>query len=122
MLESAIIFQRMKNFANLSRVDPSIVSTGHAGQSFFHLLGGGAQPLLFTSVIIVSECMLLSPKITPTTKPIKVISGSLISGEWERFVGAVGMVIGAEDFAAQLFKDNLSFTTTPALAEGEPFH
>jgi hypothetical protein len=111
----------MNNYANLSRVDPARVSTGYAGQTYFHLLGGGAQPLMLISVIIVSECLLLTPKVTSATKPVKVISGGLFSGEWERFVGAVGMIIGAQDFCAQLYKDNLSFTTTPALSEGELF-
>jgi hypothetical protein len=52
------------------------------------------------------------PKVPGFGKPIKVIDGALIEGEWERFVGATGMVIGANVFKSQLFKDFLSFSTT----------
>ena len=58
-------------------------------------------------------------KATPG-KPVKAVSGALIEGEWECFVGAIGMVIHERDFRAQLFKDNLSFTTTFA-TDGDPF-
>ena len=69
--------------------------------------------MIFISVILVHECCLLQPKTSVNTKPIKCISGGLIEGEWERFVGAIGMVIHEQEFKAQLFRDNLSFTTTP---------
>jgi hypothetical protein len=49
---------------------------------------------------------------------MKVISGALIEGEWERFVGGIGMVIHEHEFRAQLYKDNLSFNTLPANFEG----
>lgn len=41
----------------------------------------------------------------------KVIAGACIAGEWERLVGAIGMVIHQREFKAQLAQDNLSFST-----------
>jgi hypothetical protein len=120
-LRSAIVFQRSNNFANLSRVDPALISTGHLGQTYLHLLRGGARALTFTSVIIVDSCHLVEPKPAPNSKPVKAISGAVIEGEWERLVGAIGMVIRERDFKAQLFKDNLSFTTAPSTADGNFF-
>jgi hypothetical protein len=103
---------------NLSRVDPAHVSTGFNGQKFFHR-PGSARPIVFTSVIYISSCDLMEPRITPNTKPAKMICGALVEGEWERLVGGIGMVIWEREFKAQLFKDNLSFTTAPSSGEGK---
>lgn len=119
LLESAVVFKAMGFYANLSRTDPALISTTFTSQQYFHVLGGGVRPLIFTSAIIVSECHLHFPKTFTAAKPTKVISGGLFAGEWERFVGAVGMVIGAQNFGAQLFKDNLSFSTSAALTDGK---
>ena len=113
-MRSAITFQNSNNFANLSRVDPALISTGHLGQTYFHLLRAGAKAITFTSVIIVDSCHLFEAKPAPNSKPVKAISGALIEGEWERLIGAIGMVLHERDFKAQLFKDNLSFTTAPS--------
>jgi hypothetical protein len=113
-LRSAIVFQRSDNFANLSRADPAIISTGYLGQTYLHLLTGGPRALTFTSVIIVDSCHLVEAKPASNSKPVKAISGALIEGEWERLIGAIGMVLRERDFKAQLFKDNLSFTTAPS--------
>jgi len=91
-------------------VDPAHLSTGQIGRNFFHDVGG-SLPTLFTSVIVVNTCYLDEPKVPGFGKPFKVIDGALIEGEWERFVGATGMVLGAEEFKGQLFKDYLSFST-----------
>jgi hypothetical protein len=115
------VFQHKGNFANLSRVDPAIISTGHLGHTYLHLLQGGARPLIFTSVIVVDSCHLLEAKPAPNSKPVKAIAGSLLEGEWERLIGCIGMIIHEHDFKAQLYKDNLSFTTAPSTAEGESF-
>jgi len=118
LLHSAIVFQHSDNFANLSRVHPAILSTGHLGHSYLHLLGGGSRALTFTSVIVVDTSYLLEAKPTLNSKPVKAITGALIDGEWERLIGAIGMVLHERDFKAQLFKDNLSFTTAPSNADG----
>ena len=112
LLLSAITFQQHQNFANISRVDPTLISTGLNGQTFFHLCSS-ATALVFTSIILVDESHTLEGKLGPSGKPVKCISGALVEGEWERFVGAIGMVINECDFRAQLFKDNLTFSTTP---------
>ncbi len=67
--------------------------------------------MMFTSVIVVNESFLEQPKITGNGKAFKVIDGALHAGEYERFVGAIGMIIGEQEFRAQLLMDNLSFTT-----------
>lgn len=67
--------------------------------------------MIFTSVVVVNESFLEQPKITGNGKAFKVIDGALHAGEYERFVGAIGMIIGEQEFRAQLYMDNLSFTT-----------
>jgi hypothetical protein len=121
LLRSAVLFKSHLQFANLSRVDPAYISTGHNGSKHFHRLASAA-PILFTSIIVVSSCSLLEPKMTANSKPAKMISGALIGGEWERFVGAIGMVLGEREFKGQLFRDNLSFSTAPATSDGRLFN
>jgi hypothetical protein len=113
LLFSAVTFVRSGKYANLSCDDPANISTGAFGRSFFHSVAG-AIPTIFTSVILVDSCFLDEPKVGGNTKPIKVIQGALLSGEWERYVGAIGMVTGEAEFRAQLYKDFLSFSTTAA--------
>jgi hypothetical protein len=50
-------------------------------------------PLVFTSLIVVATGNLLEPKLYTNSKPAKGISGALVRGEWERFIGAIGMVL-----------------------------
>jgi hypothetical protein len=111
-MRSAIIFDKWKKFANLSRIDPALVSTGVNGKNYLHPVGNGSHPIVFTSVIVVDECHLIRPKSSANNKPFKMIGGKVFSGEWERLVGCIGMILGIRDFKAQLFKDVLSFTTT----------
>jgi hypothetical protein len=112
-LLSAITFARSGRYSNLSCDNPAHISTGAFGRNFFHAVGGGI-PTIFTSVIIVESCFLDEPKIGGNTKPVKVIQGALLQGEWERYVGAIGMVIRESEFRAQLYKDYVSFSTTTA--------
>lgn len=114
LLFSGVVFASHKRFVNLSRIDPAIVSTGFNGSKCFHR-PGSPNPIVFTSVILVSTCDLINPKSVANSKPVKAISGALFEGEWERFVGAIGMVIWEREFRGQLFKDNLSFTTSPQM-------
>ena len=110
---SATVFTRHAKYFNLSREDPALVSTGSFGRNYFHAVGD-ATALIFTSVIVVNTCYLAEPKISDNMKPVKVIEGALLEGEWERFVGAIGMIMGEDEFRAQLFKDYLSFSTIVA--------
>jgi hypothetical protein len=106
LFRSAIVHE--KN--NISRMDPALVSTGFCGQTHFHRIGGG-PPITFTAPIVVNSSHLVEPKGTASGKMQKVIDGAMIAGEWERFVGGVGMVLNATEFKAQLYMDNLSFST-----------
>jgi hypothetical protein len=112
LMHSAIVFDRWDRFSNLSRVDPAYISTGLDGQSYFHPVGNSGYPVVFTSVIVVDSCHLTKLKVTGNSKPAKIIAGRLFSGEWERMVGCMGMVLNLRDFHAQLYKDVLSFSTT----------
>jgi hypothetical protein len=94
----------------LLREDPAHMSTGQFGRNFFYNVSG-TLPTMFTSVIIVNSCYLDEPKVPGFGKPVKVIDGALIEGEWERFGGATGMILGVDAFQGQLFKDYLSFST-----------
>lgn len=81
---------------------------GTGSQTYFHPLGGGS-PILFTSVIVVNNCHLMEARSIASGKMQKVIDGAGIAGEWERFVGGIGMVLNAREFKAQLYMDNLSY-------------
>jgi hypothetical protein len=70
------------------------------------------MPIIFTSVVIVDSSHLFEPKVMGNGKMQKVIAGACIAREWERLVGAIGMVIHQREFKAQLAQDNLSFSTT----------
>lgn len=102
-------------------MDPAGISTGMGSQTHFHPVGGGT-PIVFTSVIIVNSCRLNDPKITASGKLQKVIDGAGIAGEWERFVGGIGMVLNISEFKAQLYMDNLSFSTAYSSSEPSPGH
>jgi len=101
---------RNKSIANLSRVDPAFVSTGLHGKKHFHRVAND-QPLLFTSVVIVDQCYLAEGRTTTNGKLHKLIKGTLLEGEFERFVGAIGMITRERHFMAQLYKDALDFST-----------
>jgi hypothetical protein len=111
-MKSAIIFDTAHTFANLSRVDPALISTGMHGRAYLHPVGNGSYPIVFTSVIVVNECHLMKPKISGNSQPFKMIGGKVFSGEWERMIGCIGMILGVRDFKAQLYKDVLSFATS----------
>jgi hypothetical protein len=111
--------------ANLSRNDPAMLSVGDGGKTYIHLLTGSVRPMIFTSVIVVSQCHLVEAKTAGTGRTYKVIDGSLLAGEYERFVGAIGMILGVSEYRAQLYMDNLSFTTafsSPENGESILFH
>jgi hypothetical protein len=109
LLLSAITFSEHRGFANLSRVDPAKISCTRI-QPYFHYLRGGGQ-IVFTTVIVVDECRLIEPAPIGNARPVKSISGGIFEGEYERFTGAVGMIIGSDLFAAQFAMDILSFQT-----------
>lgn len=114
---SAIVFTRHGKYFNLSRGAPAAISTGHFGRNYFYSVGDSSATI-FTSVIMVNACYLEEPKVSGNLKPVKVIEGALLEGEWERFVGATGMIIGEPEFRAQLFKDYLSFSTVVSSGQG----
>jgi hypothetical protein len=82
------------------------------------MLGGGLKPMMFVSVILVSQSHLVESKISGNGKAFKVIEGAFLSGEHERTVGGVGMVIGEQEFRAQVHIDNLSFATAFVSSDG----
>ena len=61
--------------------------------------------MMFTSVIVVNESFLEQPKISGNGKMFKVIDGALHAGEYERLVGAIGMIIGEKEFRGQLLME-----------------
>lgn len=116
LLLQAIKFSGMGGFANLSRIDPARISTGVGSKTYFHGIGGGL-PIIFLSVIVVKECNVGEPKANSTGKLQKFVEGACIEGEWERLVGAIGQIIHAREYKAQLFLDNLSFGTAYSSSE-----
>lgn len=112
LLMSATVFNKHDTLqiANLSRIDPAVVSTGLHGKKHFHRVGDD-HPFTFCSVIRVDSCYLDEGRTTGSGKLQKVIKGSMMEGEFERLVGAVGMIIGERQYNAQLYKDVLDFST-----------
>lgn len=117
LLLSAIIFQENGNYGNLSRMDPRKLTINQISQPFIHRLGA-SRPIVLISVMLVSDCFLINPKTSGNAKPQRVISGGIFEGEWERLVGAIGMIARVTDYKAQLYMDKLSFATAPQQADG----
>ena len=111
MFFEAVTFAGGGNIRNLSRSDPAKISIGIGSQNPFHAVSGSG-PLVFVSTIVVSECNLREPKLNSKNGKLqKVIEGACIEGEWERLVGAIGMIVNATDYKAQFQGGNLSFGT-----------
>ena len=119
LLFSATVFDKQDKIpvANLSRVDPAYISIGLNGKRHFHCVGKD-HPLLFTSVITVDQCYLDEGRTMANGKMQKVIRGSLMEGEFERFVGAIGMIIGEHQYNAQIYRDVLDFSTFMSFDSG----
>jgi len=111
LLYQAVTFGGSPKFTNLSCTDPAKISTGVGSLTYFHAVGGGT-PIIFLSTIVVKDCNLQDAKMSSTGRFQKIIEGACIEGEWERLVSAIGQVIHAREFKAQLYMDNLSFATT----------
>jgi hypothetical protein len=109
LIRQAITYSGM-TVRNLSRCDPKYVSTGFGGATYFHQVGGGS-PTVFISVIRVSDCHLVEPKLTNHGKFQKVLEGACIQGEWERLVGAIGQIINEQEYKAPLEAGRLTFGT-----------
>jgi hypothetical protein len=110
LVYEAITFATTTKVRNLSRCDPADISTGWGGQTCFHPIGSGS-PILFVSTIQVAECHLIEPKFTANSKLQKVLEGCCVEGEWERLVGAIGHIIRAIEYKAQLQAGKLTFGT-----------
>jgi hypothetical protein len=109
---SATVFAKHDTLqiANLSHVNPAEVSTGLHGKKHFHRVGDD-HPFTFCSVIHVDSCYLDEARTTGNGKLQKVIKGSMMEGEFERLVGAIGMIISECQYNGQLYKDVLDFST-----------
>ena len=115
LLKQVIIFSGFRNYRNLSRIDPMVISTGVGNSNYFHLVGGGG-PYMFTSLILVSSCHLNEPKVSSAGRTQKLVEGACIEGEWERLVGCIGHIIHSREFRGQIAGGNVSFTTAFATA------
>jgi hypothetical protein len=105
------LFSCDENYVNLARYDPLRLSW-ISGTSYIHRVGARNHPARFISTIVVDDCYLKTAKINASgAKPSRYISGSIIRGEFERMVGALGMVINKDEFGGQYHRDFLSFHT-----------
>jgi hypothetical protein len=116
LLKQVIIFSTFRNYKNLSRINPAVISTGIGSSNYFHPVGGGA-PYIFTSLILVSSCHLDEPKTSSTGRTLKLVEGACIEGEYERLVGCIGQIIHLREFKGQIAGGNISFTTAFATAQ-----
>ena len=74
---------------------------------------------MFITPIKVNECFLQTPKFGNNNKPSRFISGGLFSGEFERAIGAIGMILNKTEFGGQYYLDCLSFSTSMPSAAGK---
>jgi hypothetical protein len=110
LFRSAVLFSNNSDYVNIARYDPRRLSIGK-GVSYIYHLGGHNKPARFVSVIKVNECFLHSPKISSNAKSSRFVSGGLFSGEFERTIGAIGMILNNDEFGGQYYLDCLSFST-----------
>ena len=115
LLKQVVVFSGFRNYKNLSRINPKVISIGIGSLTYFHPVGRGA-PYIFTSLIQVSSCYLDGPKIWPTGRTQKLVAGACIEGEYERLVGCIGQIIHLREFKGQIAGGNISFTTAFAPA------
>jgi hypothetical protein len=115
LLKQVVVFSGFRNYKNLSRINPEVISIGVGSSTYFHPVGGGA-PYIFTSLIQVSSCYLEGPKILPSGRTQKLVEGACIEGEYERLVGCIGQIIRLREFKGQIAGGNISFTTAFAQA------
>ena len=115
LLKQVIVFSSFRNYKNLSRINPEVISTGVGSSTYFHPVGGGA-PYIFTSLILVSSCYLDEPRTSPSGRTQKHVEGACIEGEYERLVGCIGQIIHSREFKGQIAGGNISFTTAFAPA------
>ncbi|KIM78970.1 hypothetical protein PILCRDRAFT_10889 [Piloderma croceum F 1598] len=106
----AVTFSGVGGVQNLSRSDPTKLSTGFGSQTYFHA-AGGSGPLTFVSAVRVGECHLIDPKSNANGKIQRLIEGAVIEGEWERLVGIIGHVIDKVEYKAQIQAGYVSFAT-----------
>ncbi|KIM77372.1 hypothetical protein PILCRDRAFT_12013 [Piloderma croceum F 1598] len=107
----SIICSGVDGILNLSRSDPTRISTGFGSQTYFHAVGGSG-PLTFISTIRVGDCHLIDPKHNPNGRMQRLIEGALVEGEWEHLVGAIGQVINKSEYKAQIQAGYVSFATS----------
>ena len=122
LLKDAIVFSSEGKYGNLSRMDPALVTTGLNGRTDFRSVRAGGSPKLFTSVGETGECHLEEPKMTGVQRLQRILSVSILAGEYERFVGAVGMISNLHIFAAQMKADYLDFTSAMDFSKPGQFH
>lgn len=121
LLYEAVVFKAFKGrtcFANLSREDPAKLSIYQNGANYIHPVGNSAAPLVFTSVGISGKCNLYEPRMVGT-KAVKAINVVIISGESERLVGAIGMILNETEYKAQLYGSELTFSTSYSFGSGQ---
>lgn len=121
LMHEAVVFSGVGIFRNLSRSDPTKISTGMGSQTFFHAVGG-SDPFIFVSTIRVGDCHLVEPKTTGNGKLLKLIEGAGIEGEWDRLAGVIGQVINKSTYKAQIQAGYVSFSTSFGSADSGRLH
>lgn len=118
----AVTFSRTKSILNLSRTDPTKISTGFGSQTYFHA-SGSTGPLTFVSTVKVGSCHLINAKLNSGNGRFqKQIEGACIEGEWERMVGAIGQVIGKVEYKSQINGGYMSFATALSSTDSGMWH
>jgi hypothetical protein len=118
LFKSAVLFSHNSRYVNVARCDPRRLSIGHGGNYIFHV-GEPQKPTIFVTPIKVNECFLQTIKYGNNNKPSRFISGGLFSGEFERAIGAIGMILNKPEFGGQYYLDCLSFSTSMPSAAGK---
>lgn len=110
------MFTRHKSFGNLARMDPAMLTVTTPKSRHITLAGGGSNPMVFVSLVIVRECHLDEYR-SKLGRASKVLVGIPLRGWFERLVCCIGSVYGEEEFGAQIYKEAIDFTTMTTTGE-----
>ena len=87
LFKQVVVFSGFRNYKNLSRINPEVISISIGSLTYFHPVDGGT-PYIFMSLIQVSSCYLDGPKIWPTGRMQKLVEGACIEGSMKGLLDA----------------------------------
>lgn len=121
------MFQKSEHFVNLSRVDPNLLSvakTGYSYNEFLVLPGQTHGYCVALSLIEVTGCNLINPKVNRDNVASRKVAGVLHRQEMQRLMGCAGLLFDFEKMGCGMYGWNLYFTVKKDMSASTPskFH